>query len=449
MSLDTTVTAPDPPAESPLRVGRNARIVLAALSAGAGVIHLALVPSHWGTSVAEGLGFALVGWFQLIFAAWVLVRPGRPLLAAGVIVNVAALVAWSVSRTLGLPFGDHAGHAENFGFVDGVCVAFEAVLAIAAAGLWAQSRTAPSQGSGPGAGDRRSLLPAALTGAAVIVLTTAALASPSARNHSDASHGDHGTEAATAVAAHDHATAHGTSAAGAPADDRGLSSLHNGQHDDMTMLHSLDPATQAELDRQLAITREVAALTPTVADAEAAGYRQVGPYFPGIGAHYWKPLMGAAGFTGGASMNPDGVVDDDDLRNPLMLVFEGTEPTSRIAGFMYYSFSRTEPAGFAGRNDTWHVHEQLCLKMGAGGIEVPYGLDRSATPEQCAQVGGRIFPMSNYMVHVWSVPGFEMTDEYGGMFGEVNPKLACADGSYYMLPLEEWADHPMNVCRVQ
>jgi hypothetical protein len=184
--------------------------------------------------------------------------------------------------------------------------------------------------------------------------------------------------------------------------------------------------------------------TPTVAEAERQGYSRVGPYFPGIGAHYWK---GVASYNGPATDN-DGVIDPVSLRTPFMLIFTGTKPTSKIAGFMYYSTSPTDPPGFVGRNDYWHYHESICFKFG-GKIDIPYGLDHSATPAQCDKVGGQILDRTGYMVHVWSVPGYEMTNNYGGVFGEANPKLACGDGTYYQLPLDEWAGHPLNVCKVE
>jgi hypothetical protein len=415
-----------------------ARLLLAAASAGAGAIHLAMVPSHWGESAVEGVGFAVFGWLQLLFAAIVIVRPSRALLASGIALNVAAIATWIWSRTAGLPFGEHSGHAESAGFVDVTCVVFEGVLLLACLGLLARPRL--------GVGTARSAL--ALTGTAavaVLALTTAALASPSARDHAAHSHGDHeanGHDHDTETAAEGHH--HGDPVAAV--DDKGLGLLHNGQHDEHMTIHTLDKNTQKALDAQLAVTREVAAKTPTVKSALAAGYRRVGPYMPGIGAHYWRPI-GAATF-GGPTLNPDGVIDDFDLRNPLMLIFTGTKPTSKIAGFMYYSMAGSEPAGFAGRNDYWHFHEQLCLKQKGGTVDVPYGLDHAATKEQCDAVGGFMLKASQYMVHVWSVPGFEMTPEYGGIFGEVNPKLACGDGTYYQLPVEEWADHPLNVCKV-
>jgi hypothetical protein len=416
-----------------------ARLLLAATSVGAGAIHLAMVPSHWDESIAEGIGFAVFGWLQLVFAAIVLLRPSRPLLASGVALNAAAIASWVWSRTAGLPFGEHSGHAESAGFVDVTCVVFEGVVLVACLALVLRPRL--------GFGAARPAL--AFTGTAavaVLALTTAALASPSARDHASGSHGDHEASEhehdAETVADGGHL--HGDAAA--PVDDKGLSLLHNGQHDEHMTIHKLDKNTQKALDAQLAVTREVAAKTPTVKSALAAGYARVGPYMPGIGAHYWRPI--GASSLGGPTFNADGVIDDADLRNPLMLIFDGTKPTSKIAGFMYYSMAGSEPAGFAGRNDYWHFHEQLCLKQKGNTVDVPYGLDHAATKEQCDAVGGWMLKASQYMVHVWSVPGFEMTDEYGGIFGEMNPKLACGDGTYYQLPVEEWKDHPLNVCKV-
>jgi hypothetical protein len=281
----------------------------------------------------------------------------------------------------------------------------------------------------------------------VLALTTAALGSPGARNHAAHSHGD---TAATGAGGHTHGTPADGAAGGAgghthgvpAANDKGFSLLHNGQHEHTTMIHHLDDPSKVELARQLAITREVARQTPTVAAARAAGYNRVGPYFPGIGAHFMREYAPLTTI-------PDGVVHDVDLRNPFMLIFNGTSPSSRITGFMYYSTSPVEPAGFVGRNDTWHYHEDICFKFANGAIDVPYGLDHSATAKQCAAAGGHILPKTGYMLHVWSVPGFTMTNNYGGVFGEANPKLSCADGTYYMLPVDEWAQHPLNVCKAQ
>jgi hypothetical protein len=148
---------------------------------------------------------------------------------------------------------------------------------------------------------------------------------------------------------------------------------------------------------------------------------------------------------GADGLNVDGVMEESDLRSPLAIIYDGTEPDSQVAGFMYYSTSATEPQGFAGPNDVWHYHEQICLKFGADGIEAPFGADKEATEAQCSSVGGTLLPLTQWMTHVWSVPGYD--DVNGGVFAEVNPALACSDGTYYELPPEQWAANPLNTCR--
>jgi hypothetical protein len=394
-----------------------------------------MVPSHWGESAAEGIGFAVTGWLQLAFAAVVLTRPSRALLWLGAALNGVAIALWAVSRTAGLPFGLHAGHPESVGFVDTTCIVFEAVLVVGCIAFALRPRIGARHARG-------GMAVAGIASLGVLALTTSVLASPAARNHAAYSHGD---TAAAGGGGHAHVppAAGGDHTHGTPAaNDKGFSLLHNGQHEHTTMIHHLDDPTKAELERQLAITREVARQMPTVAAARAAGYNRVGPYFPGIGAHFMREYAPLTTI-------PDGVVRDVDLRNPFMLIFNGTSPSSRITGFMYYSTSPVEPAGFVGRNDTWHYHEDICFKFANGAIDVPYGLDHSATPKQCAALGGELLAKTGYMLHVWSVPGFTMTNNYGGVFGEANPKLDCADGSYYMLPVDEWAQHPLNVCKAQ
>jgi hypothetical protein len=187
----------------------------------------------------------------------------------------------------------------------------------------------------------------------------------------------------------------------------------------------------------MAATIEVARRLPTPKEAVAAGYRQTGPYMPGIGAHFIK--------LGGAAFNPDGVLDDADLQTPLAIIYDGVSPDSHVAGFMYYSMSKDAPPGFAGPNDHWHYHTSLCLKYGAGGaIDLPYGFDVKIPKKNCDAIGGSLLQQSQWMVHVWSVPGWESSQ---GLFGEVNPALACPDGTYYQLPMSKWLAHPDNVCR--
>jgi hypothetical protein len=404
--------------------------LLAGLSAAAGVIHLAMVPSHMGEWAAEGIAFAVVGWLQLIGALLIVGRPSRLLLAASILANMAFVGAWVVTRTSGPPWGPHAGVAESASSVDITTVAMEMALVLLAA--LALIRPGLALLAGPIA--RRGALGGAT---AIVVLASVVLASPSARNHAHG-HDEAGTghTHGAAAAGHSHSEAGATIPGG---DDRGWSALSNGHHQHTAVNETLDPATQAKLDDQLAITREVAARYPTVADAEAGGYRRIGPYFPGIGAHYGK--------TGEVELNRSGDFDDDTIAHPFTIIYDGTLPTSRVAGFMYLSMADKEPEGFAGPNDVWHYHESLCLKWQPGGvIDVPFGLDHQATADQCSSAGGRLLPISPWMVHVWSAPGWDDDPEVG-TFGEFHTDLTCSDGTYYMLPVEQWVDHTMNICR--
>jgi hypothetical protein len=417
--------APAPAPAGPLRY------LLAGLSGGAGTVHLAMVPSHMDEWAAEGVAFAIAGWVQLVMALLLVTRPSRALLRAAIVVNAAFVGAWIVSRTAGSPFGPHAGHAESASFVDVTTVGFETALVLLA-GL---ALLRPGWAARAGAVARGGALAGAM---AVVVLASVVLASPSARNHAHGTHAGHGDAAAGDQHEHDASAGGLATRAGSPADDRGLSELNNGHHHEM-VVQPLDAATEAELDDQLAITRQVAARYPTVADAEDAGYQRIGPYFPGIGAHYGK--------TGPLETNREGVFDRDTLSHPFAIIYDGTERTSRVAGFMYLSLSDTEPEGFAGPNDVWHYHEQLCLKYQPNGeIDVPFGLDHEATEAQCRAAGARLLPISPWMVHVWSAPGWDDDPEVG-TFGEVHTDLTCSDGTYFMLPIDDWVDHRLNVCR--
>lgn len=414
----------DPITPAPLPTKRPVRFdpspaalrIAASLSVAAGVIHLVMVPSHAGESMAEGIGFALAGWFQVVTAWLFLTRRVRNLLAPIAVANVMFVGAWVWSRTAGIPFGAHAGQSESVGFVDLTTVAFEVALL-----LWCVALARrPGMGRRWGRG---ATSVAALVIVAVFGLATAAIASPSARDHAAHSHGD------VAADGHDHGTT--------PIDDKGLSALSNGHHHPIGPEQPLDPATRAELTRQIAVTQDVAKLYPTVAAAEAAGYRRAGPFAPGLGVHYIRPS--------GNALNAAGVMTDATLTDPLSIIYAGTNPDSPVAGFMYYAMRTDEPVGFAGPNDLWHYHTNLCIKYGVdGGIDAPFGADSDVPADLCTRAGGNLMQQTQWMVHVWSVPGWESQQ---GLFGEVNPALSCPDGTYYELPQDQWLDHPLNVCR--
>jgi len=414
-------------APHPFDLSTAGRVLLAALAASAGAIHLAMVPSHMDSSTAEGLGFALTGWIQVVTAVLLVTRPSRALLRFTMCSTVVFLGVWAYSRTWGLPVGEHAGEPHAADFVDLVTVGIEVALVVFAA-IWLSR---PEWGR---SWSRGVLVAGAVVPIAVVVLGTAAIASPSARNHAHDAHAAH-TDAGSsgAVAADGHAHAETVAAV----DDKGLSTLKNGHQHGTAAEVKLDAATQSALTQQLNQLSALITRYPTIAAAEAAGYRRNGPFSPGLGTHYG--LMGRS--------VPEDVIQGVDGPMTPMLIFDGTTPDAPIAGFMVTSFRGTPdnpPEGFVGPNDHWHFHTRVCIVYKNGVIEAPLGADGDVDAVQCRAVGGSLITVTTNMVHVWTVPGYESPD---GVFAEINPKLTCPDGSYHRVKKAQEADFRVNRCR--
>ena len=175
----------------------------------------------------------------------------------------------------------------------------------------------------------------------------------------------------------------------------------------------LDRLTRSRLAMELAAAREVAMQYPTVADAEAAGMRLAGGFAPGSGAHY----ISFSGISDGGPI---------DVTKVNSYIYDGTSPDSQIVGLMYYS--NVEPEGFAGPNDHWHRHSNVCVKFGGpNGLEVPFPADADVSKKQCEKAGAAFMPVTGWMVHAWVVPGWESPQ---GVFSHENLNIRCADGTY-------------------
>ncbi len=395
---------PAPPAD----YGTAARVLLAVLLGAAAAIHFAMVPAHAAVWKAEGVAFMVSAWIQVVLAIVVLARPSRRILQLVVGVNLVFVGVWALSRTAGLPAGPNSGTAEAMTIVDLSCVAFEALAAALAAALVVRPRLGHRLGES-------ALVAASVIPVAVIVLTTAVLVSPTASSHTH-SHDD----AAVVADGHTHDTA-------APAtDDLGLAALTNGHAHAHAADVPLDAATKKALAAQLDQTRKLMEAYPTVAAATAAGYHRAGPFSPGLGAHYMPPHI---------SVNPSGVMDDQALAGAY-LIYDGVEPDSRLAGFMYLAYRQTEPEGFAGPNDHWHFHTNVCLTVSPTGVlDTPLGADaENVTKALCDTYGGQLIANTGYMIHVWTVPGYESSQ---GVFSDVNPAITCPDGTYHHIAMEE------------
>ncbi len=256
------------PAATPFVPSDPARVLLAALSAGAGAIHLAMAPSHAGEWMAEGVAFAVTGWLQILFAVVIMVRPSRAVVRLSCLANIVFIGAWVVTRVWGPPFGPEAGVAHAASFVDIVCVALELGLVVAGYEVLAHPERGRRLSSG-------ALSILSIVPVGILVLSTVAIVSPSATNHAA---GEHSHGEAAAADGHDHGST-------TPEDDKGLSAVMNGQGDGGGHSHSatvvdVDSDTQQQLDAQLAKTQVLVAKYPTVAAAEADGFYRQGPFSP-------------------------------------------------------------------------------------------------------------------------------------------------------------------------
>ena len=235
------------------------------------------------------------------------------------------------------------------------------------------------------------------------------------------------------AAAHDHGASgvagghtHGSTAAltgntpceksGPPASQAQVIDSEGHSHRGPTPQVPVDQATRTQLAAQQKLARAVAEKYPTVADAQRAGYLMSTVYVPCIGAHYTNAPL-AARF---------------DPSAPAELLYDGTQPTSRIVGLSYLVYHPGgQPAGFAGPNDNWHQHNfngGLCFN----GFGVVVGSE-DMTQAQCAARGGqKIVLVDTWMLHDWVVPGFECS---WGVFAPECPELGGrVGGSAYDSP---------------
>jgi hypothetical protein len=462
---------------------------LAFLSLGAAAIHFVMIAPHFNESSLFGLAFALMAWFQLAWALFVIRSLRRDVLLAGVIGNLAIIGTWAISRTVGLPVGPGSGVAEPAGFIDVLSVVLEAAVVLGAGALLLV----------PGLADRRvnRFLGVNVAGAvlvAVVAASTFAFSPSVVANdvHLAAGGADHhhGTEdgAATAGVAGEHSAEHGHAAAAAPVAvsqrcDLGFNTAAY-YHDAALAGQSSDTATAmddhgndasggpAHDDGERAAAQEIARIS-NLSDADYDAWLK------GLAAagHHDNPDTGMGGHVG-----PQAWVPMTDQAQCAQLGEELDQaravakqlPTTRDARAAGYipvtpvyvpgiASHWIKPAFLA---DGFHVDQPEMLlydgnqdesrlvglsyyildrsgegepKEGFTGDEDRYhrhiGLclkggqvigDSTTTPEECAARGGvKGNGTAGYMSHAWVVEGCESP---WGVFSAENPKLDVAVG---------------------
>jgi len=137
------------------------------------------------------------------------------------------------------------------------------------------------------------------------------------------------------------------------------------------------------LDLQLTVASQYAALFPTKAVAEANGWDWLAPWIPGQGTHN----INAA----------NGITTTFDPLRPTMLMFDGNFDSAPLTGMVWAVESNTgPPEGFGGGNDQWHVHATLCFIPG------PFVVGDNISDAECTALGGVNQDTSNiWLLHVW------------------------------------------------
>jgi MFS family permease len=104
----------------------------ASLSLVAALIHLWVAPEHFGEWWGYGAFFLVAAVAQLLYALILLRRPVRTVLLAGIAGNLAIVVLYLLTRTVGIPLlGPEAGEVEGVGLADVGATTSEVGIALA------------------------------------------------------------------------------------------------------------------------------------------------------------------------------------------------------------------------------------------------------------------------------------------------------------------------------
>ena len=110
--------------------------VAAALSLVAALAHLWVMPEHFKEWWGYGTFFLVAALAQALYVPLLLRRPSRTVLLLGVGGNLAIILLYVLTRTVGVPlFGPEAGEVEEVRFVDVCATTSEVGIAVALGAL--------------------------------------------------------------------------------------------------------------------------------------------------------------------------------------------------------------------------------------------------------------------------------------------------------------------------
>ncbi len=115
-------------------VRRSISVGVVTLTLVAASMHAWVMPEHFEEWWGYGVFFLLVAAAQGFYGVALLRRPGPPLFLLGIAGNLAVVVLYVVTRTVGIPFlGPHAGEVEEVGILGLSATVVEVALVIALA----------------------------------------------------------------------------------------------------------------------------------------------------------------------------------------------------------------------------------------------------------------------------------------------------------------------------
>lgn len=392
---DVTTAAPPSPAPSPAPprppgppgfLLDHGVAALALLSVIAGLLHATVVEPHRGHGIVATL-FTAAAVFQIAWGALVLAKPSRPVIAAGVVTNLAFVGAWILTRTTGVGFIDGFEEVEVVGFTDAAIAGLEAALiAVGALRLVAPARRLWPAGSFGGA----SFAAVGLVVALVSVQGAVKAVDQSAPGHHDGAAGAGQEEAAGHEGAGHEGAGHEDAAGDEDAAGHG-----GGAHGD------LDVDTEAATPEEEAAASELLAETKDGLwqwnDAQArydAGFRSIGD--------------GGTGIEHEVNWN---WIDDDvalDPDKPESLVFRVAPDGKKVleaAMFMARPGASDEDIPDVGGPITqWHIHNNLCYAPAEDVAGFPERRVVGLTNAEGTCDRGEYLQPHAPMLHVWVVP---------------------------------------------
>ena len=361
---------------------------VAILSAATAVIHFAVAGAHFQEYWIFGVFMLVVAWLQALWAAAVVIRPSRWLIASGAIFNTAVIAVYLITRTVGDVVGPTPASVEPVGFGDALCTVLEAAVVAGCLWLllsakdWRVRRVQLSaMPAATGVATAVMLSVALVAGGPDMVMTAAAGTASRPAGHVRGMHMSMPTTAALRIST--------TSPAGDVIMPNPNMQMAPGMQMASPAMCDITPnqAQRAAVVRLVNASWQGARRFRSLAVAKAAGYVPITPSGLRV-VHYLNYQYYLATARGGPVLN---------TAEPQSLVYANTPAGAVLAAAMYIAPPGRATPQPGGCLTQWHVHTNLCQTVFGSVVS----LVTAAHPECPAGSSNHVTPP---MMHVWFVP---------------------------------------------